>query len=62
MMYEQVIDGGQANDMRIDFRMTRPDGVPILADFAKSDTAHRNTAEMTGDYKICFDNTQARYN
>jgi hypothetical protein len=57
---KKVIDGGQSNDMRIDFRMIRPDGVPLVADFAKSDTAHRNSAEMSGDYKICFDNTKAR--
>ena len=56
----QVIDGGQANDLRIDFRLIRPDGVPVVADFAKSDTAHRNAAELDGDYKICFDNTKAR--
>jgi len=48
----QVIDGGQANDLRIDFRLIRPDGVPMVADFGKSDTAHRNTAELDGDYKV----------
>jgi hypothetical protein len=48
----QVIDGGQANDLRIDFRLIRPDGVPMVADFGKSDTAHRNAAELDGDYKV----------
>ena len=57
----QVIDGGQRNELEIDFRIFNPSGVPIVADFRKSDNAHRSTVDADGDYKICFDNSMSRF-
>lgn len=58
----QVVDGGQHNELEINFRIIRPEGVPLVADFRKSDNAHRQSVPETGDYKICFDNTISRFN
>ncbi|XP_059094314.1 transmembrane emp24 domain-containing protein 5-like [Tigriopus californicus] len=57
----QVVDGGRQNEMEISFRITRPDGVPLVADVRKSDNTHRNTVKTSGDYQICFDNTHNRF-
>lgn len=38
------------------FRIARPNGVPMVADFRKLDNTHRTTVQETGDYRICFDN------
>lgn len=57
----QVVDGGRQNEMDISFRITRPDGVPLVADVRKADNTHRNTVKMAGDYEICFDNTHNRF-
>lgn len=57
----QVIDGGQTGDFGIDFRVIRPDGVPLLADLQKSDAAHHQSVRADGDYKFCFDNTNSRF-
>jgi protein ERP2 len=37
----QVVDGGPRNEMSITFKLSRPDGVPLVADMLKSDNAHR---------------------
>lgn len=57
----QVIDGGHG-DLDITFRLSEPQGRILYADFKKSENNHRATAEQSGDYKFCFDNTFSSYN
>ncbi|CAG2202966.1 ERP2 [Mytilus edulis] len=54
----QVIDGG---DMDINFFLQAPDGRVLLTESGKSDAAHKFTADIEGDYQLCFDNTFSRF-
>lgn len=56
-----MIDGGRQNEMEINFKISKPSGVPLIADFRKPDNTHRTTVDEAGDYKICFDNTLSRF-
>ncbi len=31
----QVVDGGRHNEIEINFRLSKPDGIPIVADFRR---------------------------
>lgn len=57
----QVIDGGQQNELEINFKILRPNGVPLIKEFRKSDHTHRKAIDASGDYKICFDNSVSRF-
>jgi len=57
----QVIDGGQQNELEINFKILRPNGVPLISEFRKSDHTHRKAIDASGDYKICFDNSASRF-
>lgn len=57
----QVIDGGQQNELEINFRILRPNGVPLISEFRKSDHTHRKAIDASGDYKICFDNSASHF-
>ena len=39
----------------------RPNGVPLISEFRKSDHTHRKSIDAPGDYKICFDNSASRF-
>lgn len=55
----QVIDTGGVNArLDIDFRMIKPDGVPVIIEYRRSEESHSFAGGklMTGDYKFCFDN------
>ncbi|XP_052745948.1 transmembrane emp24 domain-containing protein 5 [Bicyclus anynana] len=52
----QVIDATHG-ELDISFQMTDPEGRSIVADYKKPDNAHRHTAAIEGDYRLCFDNT-----
>uniref|UniRef100_T1JJH8 GOLD domain-containing protein n=1 Tax=Strigamia maritima TaxID=126957 RepID=T1JJH8_STRMM len=52
----QVIDGGHG-DLDINFKVFTPSSRVLLADFKKTDAAHRKEASEFGDYKMCFDNS-----
>ena len=56
-----MVDGGRQNEMEINFKILRPNGVPLTADFRKAENTHRSTVEEAGDYKICFDNSISTY-
>ena len=47
--------------MEISFKISKPSGVPLIADFRQPDNSHRTTVDEAGDYKICFDNTLSRF-
>ncbi|XP_040573662.1 transmembrane emp24 domain-containing protein 1 [Lepeophtheirus salmonis] len=58
----QVVDGGSRNELDINFRIYRPNnGMILVSDFKKSDNAHRTSVDLSGDYKICFDNAYSRF-
>ncbi|KAJ8956755.1 hypothetical protein NQ314_006629 [Rhamnusium bicolor] len=57
----QVIDGGHG-DLDITFHLVNPSGRILVADYKKSENTHRVDAEVSGDYKFCFDNTFSSYN
>jgi protein ERP2 len=57
----QVIDGGSGGTFAIDFSITKPDGVPAVMEQDKSDNVHQVIIDKDGDYKICFDNSRARF-
>ena len=42
-------------------RILRPNGVPLIKEFRKSDHTHRKAIDASGDYKICFDNSVSRF-
>lgn len=42
-------------------RIMRPNGVPLISEFRKSDHTHRKAIDASGDYKICFDNSLSRF-
>lgn len=54
----QVIDGG---DMDVSFYIQAPSGSILVAEDKKSDSAHKVDIQLTGTYKICFDNTFSRF-
>ena len=58
-----MVDGGQHNDMAINFRLVRPNGIPVVADNRKGDNTHRHTVRSgeAGDFQVCFDNTISRF-
>ena len=39
----------------------RPNGVPLISEFRKSDHTHRKAIDASGDYKICFDNSASHF-
>ena len=47
--------------MEINFKVSKPGGIPLIADFRKPDHTHRTTVDESGDYKICFDNMYSRF-
>lgn len=47
--------------MEINFRLVKPNGVPVVADNRRPDNTHRHTVREAGDYQICFDNTISRF-
>ena len=51
------------NSVVVDFacRILRPNGVPLISEFRKSDHTHRKSIDAPGDYKICFDNSASRF-
>nr|CAB3267019.1 transmembrane emp24 domain-containing protein 1-like [Phallusia mammillata] len=53
----QVIDGG---DLDIDFRVSGPNGNPIVTEFRRNDGIHTIETTQEGDYEVCFDNTFSR--
>lgn len=57
----QVIDGTHG-ELDISFKLEEPSGRIIYADYKKSENGHRADANMSGDYKFCFDNTFSSYN
>ncbi|GAB1605098.1 transmembrane emp24 domain-containing protein 1-like [Argonauta hians] len=54
----QVIDGG---DMDIGFFIMAPNNNIVVAEDRKSESSHKLDVQMTGTYKICFDNTFSRF-
>ncbi|CAI9734279.1 emp24 domain-containing 1-like [Octopus vulgaris] len=54
----QVIDGG---DMDISFYIQGPNNAILVAEERKSESSHKVDVQMTGTYKICFDNTFSRF-
>ncbi|CAH2987694.1 unnamed protein product [Chilo suppressalis] len=52
----QVIDATHG-ELDISFQLADPVGRIIVADYKKSENAHRHTAALNGDYRFCFDNT-----
>ncbi|XP_038221049.1 transmembrane emp24 domain-containing protein 5-like [Zerene cesonia] len=52
----QVIDASQG-ELDISFQLADPVGRIIVADYKKSENAHRHTSVLEGDYRFCFDNT-----
>ncbi|XP_075991432.1 transmembrane emp24 domain-containing protein 5-like [Anticarsia gemmatalis] len=55
-----VIDA-RLSDLIISFHISDPSGAIIVADFKKSENAHRHTAVTEGNYRFCFDNSISSY-
>lgn len=57
----QVIDGNHGK-LDISFDMQNPNGYPMVTECKKSESIHRLTAHLDGDYRYCFDNSFSKFN